>query len=271
MKIQDQVAIVTGGASGIGEALGGALAERGAQTIALVDRDERVITVAQQINTLAQRATAVPFIGDVTDDAFRRQVFDDVSARFGLPRLCVPAAGITRDTLAVKLSKETGEPEIYSADTFRQVLEINLTAPTYWALELIARIAHDRRVRGLPRWEPTDAMQGAIVLVGSVSSLGNKGQVSYAASKAGLQGVAATLSSEGIFYGVRCAIIHPGFTDTPMVRALGNDLIQKHVLPNTQLRRLIRPEEIAEAICFLLTNPALSGPLWADAGWHAPA
>jgi 3-oxoacyl-[acyl-carrier protein] reductase len=53
-----------------------------------------------------------------------------------------------------------------------------------------------------------------------------------------------------------------------MVRALGEEYIQEHILPQTQLRRLIRPEEIADAICFMISNSALSGELWADAGWH---
>ena len=57
-------------------------------------------------------------------------------------------------------------------------------------------------------------MQGAIVFIGSVSSRGNKGQISYATTKAGLEGAAATLMKEAMFYGVRCGIIHPGFTDT---------------------------------------------------------
>ncbi|MFC6672981.1 SDR family oxidoreductase [Marinobacterium aestuariivivens] len=107
-----------------------------------------------------------------------------------------------------------------------------------------------------------------MVFIGSVSSQGNKGQISYAATKAGLEGAAATLMKEAIFYGVRCGVIHPGFTDTPMVRALGEEYIEKHVLPDTQLGRLIRPAEIADAICFMVSNSAISGELWADAGWH---
>jgi NAD(P)-dependent dehydrogenase (short-subunit alcohol dehydrogenase family) len=108
-------------------------------------------------------------------------------------------------------------------------------------------------------------------LIGSVSSQGNKGQIAYAATKAGLEGAAATLMKEAIFYGVRCGVIHPGFTDTPMVRNLGQDYIDKYILPSTQLRRLIRTEEIADAICFMINNSAVSGQLWADAGWHPSA
>jgi NAD(P)-dependent dehydrogenase (short-subunit alcohol dehydrogenase family) len=73
---------------------------------------------------------------------------------------------------------------------------------------------------------------------------------------------------EAMFYGVRCMVIHPGFTDTPMVRQLGDEFIKKRILPATQLGRLIKPAEIAEAVCFMIGNPAVSGEIWADAGWH---
>jgi NAD(P)-dependent dehydrogenase (short-subunit alcohol dehydrogenase family) len=205
--------------------------------------------------------------GDVTDENFRRGVFDRTVAEMGVPRICVPAAGITRDNLSVKINKETGEATLYSVHDFRLVLEVNLTAPVFWALETVARIAQDRFRRGLKRWAPPEHIEGTIIFIGSVSSQGNKGQISYAATKAGLAGAAATLSKEATFYGVRCGVIHPGFTDTPMVRAMGEDLINKAILPATQLQRLIRPEEIADAICFMIGNSAVSGQLWADAGW----
>ena len=105
----------------------------------------------------------------------------------------------------------------------------------------------------------------------TVSSQGNRGQISYASTKAGLEGAAATIMKEAMYYGVRCSVIHPGFTDTPMVRAMGADYVAKNILPYTQLGRLIQPTEIADAICFMLANSAVSGELWVDAGWHAPA
>jgi NAD(P)-dependent dehydrogenase (short-subunit alcohol dehydrogenase family) len=137
---------------------------------------------------------------------------------------------------------------------------------------MVARIAADRWRRGLGRWEPAEEkLAGTVVFIGSVSSQGNKGEIAYAATKAGLEGAAATVMKEAIYHGVRCCVIHPGFTDTPMVRALGPEYIAKNILPYTQLRRLIRPEEIADAICFLIANSAVSGELWADAGWHPSA
>jgi len=271
MNIQDKVAVITGAAGGIGRALALDLGKRGARAIALVDRTECVASTAAAVNEHVGWPLATPFQGDVTEAAFRRRVFDTISAHYGLVSICVPAAGITRDDLAIRIDRATGEAEIYSEEIFRLVVDVNLIAPVYWVLEMVARIAQARYRQGLKRWVASEEVQGVGVLIGSVSSTGNKGQISYATTKAGLEGAAATLMKEAIFHGVRCAVIHPGYTNTPMVQALGDEFIARNILPYTQLGRLIRPEEIADAICFLIGNSAVTGELWADAGWHAPA
>jgi len=177
-------------------------------------------------------------------------------------------AAITKDALAVRIDKQTGRVVIYPMEDFRKVVEINMIAPIYWAIELVAAVAKDRASRGIKRWQPEEGLQGAVVFLGSIASIGNVGQISYSSTKAGLEGAASTLMAEAMYYGVRCSVIHPGFTDTPMVRALGEEYIRTKVLPHTQLKRLIKPEEIADAICFMVTNAAVSGELWADAGWR---
>jgi len=271
MDIRNQVGIITGAASGIGMAVAQGLVRHGVRALALVDRSDRVKEVAGELLTDETAACLDPYVGDVTDPEFRRSVYDRVVAERGVPSICVPAAGLTRDALAVRLDKTTKKAALYPVEDFRLVLEVNLLAPVYWALEMVARIAEDRAERGLNRWGPPEHIQGTIIFIGSVSSQGNKGQISYAATKSGLEGTAATLMKEAIFYGVRCGVIHPGFTDTPMVRALGDQYIDEKILPFTQLHRLIRPDEIADAICFMIRNSAVSGELWADAGWHPSA
>jgi 3-oxoacyl-[acyl-carrier protein] reductase len=271
MDIAGKVVVITGAASGIGRAVANELARRHVRAMALVDRGENIDAVAAEVDALAGRKVAHPFRGDTTDEAFRTSVFDSISSQFDTVSMCVPAAGITRDELAVRIDKITGKARIYPAELFKLVLDVNLVAPVYWALEMIGRVAEKRAARGLKKWQPAEGMQGAIVFIGSISSQGNRGQISYASTKAGLRGAAATIMKEAMFHGVRCGLIHPGFTDTPMVRAMGDDYVGKHILPYTQLSRLIRPEEIADAICFMLANSAVSGELWADAGWHGPA
>jgi len=268
MNIKNAVTVITGAAGGIGRALAFELVNRNAAGMALVDRNESVHEVAHAANEMAGKPIASGYVGDVGDGSFRTQVYKEANSKHGLINVCVPAAGITRDSLAVKMDKQTKRISIYSIDTFREVVNVNLVAPVYWALEMVAGIAEQRAQKGLKRWEPTEPLQGMVVFIGSVSSLGNKGPIAYASTKAGLEGAASTLMLEAIFHGVRCGIIHPGYTDTPMVRALGEKFIQENIIPQTQLRRLIQPEEIADAICFMISNAAVSGTLWADAGWH---
>ncbi len=271
MKIQGSCGVVTGAASGLGEAVSMALAGRGVKGLALVDRSDRVGEVAESIRKQYPNTQLIPFNGDVCDAGFRQEVFDVAAKQIGQVRLCVPAAGVTRDRLAVKINKETGKGNIYPVEDFRLVTEVNLIAPIYWALEMIKGIAESRFSRGLKRWDPAEEPEGASIFIGSVSSQGNRGQISYAATKSGLAGADATLAKEAMFYGVSCGVIHPGFTDTPMVRAMGEKYITEHILPATQLGRLIKPEEIADAICFMMSNAAVTGELWADAGWHPAA
>lgn len=268
VNIKDKVAIITGAGGGIGQAVAAELCSRGIKATILVDNNPGVSEVADRINRMADRRIASVFVGDTTDPEFRKSVYDEAQARYGLVSICVPAAGITRDSLAVKLDKATGKSVIYPVEQFRLVVEVNLIAPVYWAVEMVGRIAEDRRKRGLGRWEPDEPIQGTVIFIGSVSSLGNRGQIAYAATKKGLEAAAKTLMIESMYHGVRCAVIHPGFTDTQMVRSLGEEYIKTKILPATQLRRLIKPEEIAHAICFMISNAAVSGELWADAGWH---
>ncbi|MCC6909838.1 MAG: SDR family NAD(P)-dependent oxidoreductase [Phycisphaerales bacterium] len=270
MQLSDRVAVITGGASGIARATCLGLAREEVRAIGVVDVSDDVFAACEAGNRTLGRDVLVPFKGDVSSTAFRQSVYAQMVQRFGPVHICVPAAGIVRDALAVKLD-ETGKAVLYDEHLFRKVIEINLLAPIYWAMEMIGTVAEDRARRKLGRWEPEEKVQGTIIFIGSISSAGNRGQVSYAATKAGLAGAQATLAKEAIYHGVRCAIIHPGFTDTPMVRAMDPKMVREKILPLTQLRRLLRPEEVADAILFMIRNSAASGALWVDAGWHPPA
>ena len=264
MNINGKAAVVTGAARGIGASIASKLAEKGASRVALVDLSDKCHETASQINHMVGQKVAIAFNGDVSDPDFRKQVFDKMENDYPV-KICVPAAGIIRDGLSVKTQKETGEVAIYSETDFRKILEINLIHPTYWAMETIARIAKDRMAQNLKRWVSEEGIQGAIILIGSVSSRGNRGQVGYAAAKSGLIGVSSTLNLEGLFHGVVSKIIHPGFVDTPMVESVDKDYFEDNLKPQIGLGRKILPEEIGEIVCAMIENPVLSGEVWADA------
>lgn len=266
MKIENKVAVVTGGASGIGNAVARRLADGGASAIALVDLTDSVLDAAAAVNDAAGREVAQAFQGDVTDCDFRAGVFRQM-ATHDVVRICVPAAGILRDAMAVKVNKETGEAELYDENLFRKVLEVNLMHPVYWTMEMLAGIATDRAKRGLGRWTAEEEFQGSAIIIGSVSCRGNRGQVSYASAKSGLNAAAKTLNIEGAYYGVQAKALHPGFVATPMVEQLPDGMFEEHLRKMIPIDRKIEPAEIAEAVVALIENPIISGPVWADGGF----
>ena len=273
MQIEDKVAVVTGAAGGIGIKVAAQLARKGARAVAVVDRASQCEQAAAQINREAGAEVARAFCGDVCAPDFRAEVFSQMEQSGDLVRICVPAAGILRDGLAVKVVAPNdsdndggGVAELYDDAVFRNVLEVNLIHPVYWAMQMMARIAEQRAAMGLKKWQPSEAIQGSTVLIGSVSSRGNRGQISYSCAKSGLNAAAKTLNVEGMFHGIQSKIVHPGMVNTPMLERLPDGHFEKHFKPAIPLGRLIEPNEIAAAVCLLIENPAVSGPLWADAG-----
>lgn len=265
MKIEDKVAVVTGAASGIGKAVARSLVSRGARAVAMVDLTDNVNKRAEELNKEAGTTVATAFQGDVSNTEFRQHVFTD-TAKKGIPRICVPAAGILRDGMAVKIDKETGKSELYSEDLFRLVLEVNLMHPTYWSMQMMAGIAEHRLTENLGKWSSDEEIQGVAVIIGSVSSRGNRGQVSYSSAKSGLSAVAKTLNAEGAYYGVQTKIIHPGFVETPMIGQLPDGMFEQQLKQFVPIDRMIQPEEIANTIVHMVENPIISGPIWADGG-----
>ncbi len=264
MNIRNKVAVVTGATGGIGFATASKLMEKEIGGLAVVDLSERCEETVKQLNKLAGKEKALPFCGDVTDPEFRRLVFNTMHGKFGAVQICVPAAGIVSDSLAVKV-KQGGEIEIYAESVFKKILDVNLVHPTYWAMETIAGIAKQRHAEGRKKWGADEDIQGAIILIGSVSSQGNRGQVGYAAAKSALIAVSSTLNLEGLFHGVQTKIVHPGFVDTKMVDAINDEYFEKNLKPLIGLGRKIQPQEIADIICAMIENPAISGEVWADA------
>jgi 3-oxoacyl-[acyl-carrier protein] reductase len=228
--LSGEVALVTGGAQGIGRQIGIALAGAGADVI-LADLDEEgAEAVAGQIRAEGGRARGVSV--DVSDDAAVETCAAELLSAYGRIPILVNNAGITRDSLLLRLKREDWD----------KVLQTNL-----FGVYRMCRAIVPAMVR---------AREGRVVNISSVvGSIGNAGQTSYAAAKAGLEGFSRSLAREVASRNVTVNCVAPGFIDTAMTRAL-DEKARARLLDQVPLRRLGRPEDIAAAVLFLVSRGA---------------
>lgn len=211
--------IVTGGNRGIGRAV--------------VDR---FVADGHRVAALSRSGEApdgaLGIAADVSDPASVDAAFSAAEAAHGPVEVLVANAGITRDTLILRMTEED----------WASVLEVNLTGSF--------RVAK-RAAKSMLR-----ARFGRIILTGSVVGLyGSPGQVNYASTKAALVGLARSLTRELGARGITANVVAPGFIETDMTAALGPDLVAKYRAA-TPAARLGRPEEVAAAVAFLASDDA---------------
>jgi 3-oxoacyl-[acyl-carrier protein] reductase len=222
-ELQDRVAVVTGGARGIGHAIGEALAEAGARVGVLDVDHEGARRAAESLPGQGHRG----YGGDVTRIEEVQEVIRAVESGLGPVSILVNNAGITRDNLLLRMSEEEWD----------EVLAVNLKG----AFNLTRSVA-----RGMMK-----RREGVIVNIASVIGLmGNAGQANYAASKAGLMGFTRSVARELAPRGIRCNAIAPGFIRTAMTEKLGSEIVEglKGRIP---LGTLGEPGDVARLVCFL--------------------
>ncbi len=206
--------LVTGGNRGIGLAIARRLAAGGDQ-----------VTVTSRSGAQVDGLTVLPC--DVRDAASVDEAFGAVEARQGPVEVLVANAGVTRDQLLALMSE----------DDFAAVLDTNLTGAY--------RVAR-RAVRGMMRLR-----RGRMVFISSVVGLlGSAGQANYAASKAGLVGLARSLARELASRNITANVVAPGFVDTDMTAGLAEDR-KAAILAQVPLGRLAAADEVAAAVAFL--------------------
>ena len=226
MRFDGKVALVTGGARGIGAATAARFAAEGAR-VAVTD-----------LYFEGSEADALQIQCDVTKrEEVERAVGRTVDELDGLDFL-VTCAGITRDNLIHKLSDEDWE----------SVIETHLRG-TFLAVQAAQRHMVEQR-------------DGKIVVISSASALGNRGQTNYSAAKAGIQGMARTLAIELGPFGINVNCVAPGFIVTRMTQAIAERIgvefeqVQAAAAEQAALRRVGQPEEIASVIAFLCSGDA---------------
>lgn len=226
-----RVALVTGGSRGIGRAVCLYLASRG-HTVAVnyATRDEPANQLVRAIRSGG--GMAVPFKADVSRSDQVKQLFVAVEDRLGRPEILVNNAGVTSDSLLARLDETSWD----------RVMDINLKS-----VYLCSKAA----LRGMLR-----ARWGRIVSLGSVAGLsGNPGQTNYAASKAGVVAFSKSLSKEVGSRGITVNVVAPGFIETDLTAGLHKRVVDQ-VRSGTSLRRLGKPEEVASAVGYLVSEEA---------------
>jgi 3-oxoacyl-[acyl-carrier protein] reductase len=230
MKLLDNVAIITGAAQGIGKATALKFAREGATVIACDLDAAAVAAVAAECR--AGGATAEGYAVDVTSRDNIETLVGAVRKKYGRIDTLVNNAGITRDARLQKMTEQQ----------FDDVINVNLRAVFH-----LSQAVADCMVT---------AGKGVILNASSIVGIyGNFGQTNYSAAKFGVIGFTKTWSRELGPKGVRVNAIAPGFVETPMISTVPEEVLEK-MRSQVPLRRLGRPEEIANLYAFLASDEA---------------
>jgi 3-oxoacyl-[acyl-carrier protein] reductase len=241
MELRNKKIIVTGGAGGIGKALVQKLLYSGA-AVAAVDNNQAKIT---QLRTeyLGSSSSLEVYQTDVSDKEAVSRMVEDFFLKHGEVDALVNNAAILVDGLLVKIAP--GRIEKYPLSEWERTFGANLFGSFYVAREVVAKMVSKRT-------------KGVVVNISSISSAGNVGQSSYAASKAAMNALTVTWAQELAMYGIRVAGLAPGMTNTDMPSAMSESILRQWI-QRTPLKRMAQPEEIADGIMFILKNDFFCG------------
>jgi 3-oxoacyl-[acyl-carrier protein] reductase len=242
MQIKDKVVAVTGGARGIGKAIAGAFAERGAR-VALIDLSPADLEAARS-EFAGTGAKVSTYAANVAREDQVVAALDGIVADLGRLDVLVNNAGIIKDGLLVK-AKDGVVTGKMGLEQWQAVIDVNLTG-----VFLCGREAAERMIRL--------GQGGVIINISSISKCGNAGQTNYSAAKAGVTAMAVVWAKELARYGIRAASIAPGFTRTDLLAGMPPEMLDKVTAP-VPLKRLGLPEEVAHAAVFIAENDFFTG------------
>jgi 3-oxoacyl-[acyl-carrier protein] reductase len=230
MSLSGRVAFVTGASQGIGRACALKLAASGAEVALAARSQEKLNELVNEITLAGGKAAA--FALDVTDEEQVKTVIKAAIAQFGKIDILVNNAGIARDQLVVRMKRADSDA----------VLQTNLTS-AYLCIQQVTSSMLKKR------W-------GRIVNITSVfGQMGQAGQANYAASKAGLIGLTMAIARELASRNITCNAVAPGFIETAMTEALGDEFKQ-NAAKQIPLGRVGSPADVASAVAFLASDEA---------------
>ena len=230
MSLTGKIAVVTGAAQGIGQAIATTLAQEGADVVVVDLNANRCHETVERVKQLGRKAIAVSVnVGDW--DQVKRMV-NHVLKEWERLDILVNNAGITRDGLLMRMKEED----------WQAVLQVNVTGTFFCAKAVLPTMSRQR--------------SGRIVNIASiVGAIGNAGQANYAASKAAVIGLTKTVAREYASRNITINAVAPGFIDTAMTQELSADA-KEALLNQIPLKRLGQPSDVADAVSFLCTEKA---------------
>ena len=246
METKGLVAVVTGGGSGIGEAVAKSLSASGMK-IVLGDMSEQGLDrVKGDIASAGGEVESM--VVDVTQDKDNAALMDQALASFGAINVVVPCAGIIQDSLFVSPDRETRKvTKFMTTESFRAVVDVNLVGSFITLREAAIRMIDND-------------CSGVLFTISSVQKAGGVGQLNYSSTKAALAMWPKLLVGEfqmRNIHNIRVVAIAPGYVGTAMVRGMNQTALQR-ILAGVHLGRLIEPSEVADAIRYAVTNDAVN-------------
>jgi len=235
LEVKGAVALVTGGGQGLGLAIARRLADDGA-IVVVADRNE---------DALANLQPGLECVTmDVTDPVQVKNVVAGIMHRHGRLDILVNNAGVIFSEPFVNILNPAGIMHDYAR--FRASITVNLDSVFIVTAAVVEHMVKRRT-------------NGAIVNISSISACGNEGQTAYSVAKAGVNAMTVTWSKELGRWGIRTNAVAPGFIATDSTRHALSVTVLKHLQGNTPLRRLGRPEEVAQAVIALVENDFVNG------------
>ena len=235
MEIKGAIALVTGGAQGLGLSIATHLAGLGATVVVADIKGEALACLPENLEGVRM---------DVTSLEQTKAVMADIVTRHGRLDILVNNAGVIFSEPFVNVMNPAGMMHDYRR--FRESLTVNLDS-----VFIVSSAAVEHMVKRRTK--------GAIVNISSISACGNAGQTAYSAAKAGVNALTVTWSKELGRLGIRCNAVAPGFISIKSTREALSESVLKHIQSNTPLRRLGEACEVAQAVAALIENDFMNG------------